>query len=68
MLDDVLVGEKSVEHVFFGGDYLIENASGEVETIADCKEREQDHQQKDLAGRELTVRGLGKVHLWVSVI
>ena len=45
------------------GEHLTENATGEVETIFDGKEREQDHQLKHMAGRELAVRSLGKVHL-----
>ena len=60
---DVLVGEEPVEHVFLAGEHLTENTSGEVETIFDGEEGEQDHQRKDLAGRELAVRSLGKVHL-----
>ena len=60
---DVLVGKEPVEHVFLAGEYLTENASGEVEAIFDGEKREQNHQLKDLAGRELAVRCLGKVHL-----
>ena len=60
---DVLIGEEPVEHIFLTGEHLTENATGDVETIFDGKEREQDHQLKDLAGRELTVRSLDKVHL-----
>ena len=42
---------------------MTENATGEVETIFDGKEREQDHQLNHMAGRELAVRSLGKIHL-----
>ena len=42
---------------------VVRSVSGEVETIFDGKEREQDHQLKHMAGRELAVRSLGKVHL-----
>jgi hypothetical protein len=60
---DVLIGQEPVEHVFLAGEHLSKDATGEVETIFDGKEREQDHQLKDLAGRELAVRSLDKVHL-----
>ena len=60
---DVLVGEEPVEHILLPGEHLTENATGEVETIFDGKEWEQDHQLKHMAGRELAVRSLGKVHL-----
>ena len=50
-------------HKFLAGEHLTENASGEVETVLDGEKREQDHQLKDLTGRELAVRSLGKVHL-----
>ena len=60
---DVLVGEEPVEHVFLAGEHLTEDASDEAQTIFDGEEREQDHQLEDLAGRELAVRSLGKVHL-----
>ena len=60
---DVRVGEEHVEHIFLAGEQLTKDATGEVETIFDGEEREQDHQRKDLACRELAVRGLGKVHL-----
>ena len=60
---DVLVGEEPVEHVLFAGEHLAENAPGETQTVFDGEEREQDHQLEDLAGRELAVRRLGKVHL-----
>ena len=60
---DVLVGEEPVEHVFLAGEHLTENASGKSQTILDGEEREQNHQLKDLAGRELAVRSLGKVLL-----
>ena len=60
---DVLVGEEPVEHILLTGEHLTENATGEVETIFDGKEREQDHQLKHMAGRELAVCSLGKVHL-----
>ena len=63
---DVLVGEEPVEHILLTGEHLTENTTGEVETIFDGKEREQDHQLKHLAGRELAVRSLGKVHLPVG--
>ena len=60
---DVLVGEEPVKHIFLAGEHLTENTPGEVETIFDGEEREQNHQLKDLAGRKLAVRSLGKVHL-----
>jgi len=63
---DVLIGKEPVEHVFLAGEHLTENASGEVETIFNGKEREQNHQLEDLAGRELAVHSLGKVNLPVS--
>lgn len=34
---DVLVGEEPVEHIHLTGEYLTENATGEVETIFDGK-------------------------------
>jgi len=36
---------------------------GKVVSVFDGEEREQDHQLKDLPGRELAVRSLGKLHL-----
>ena len=60
---DILIGEEPVEHVFLAGEHLTKNATGEVETIFNGKEREQNHQLEDLAGRELAVRSLGKLHL-----
>ena len=60
---DVLIGKEPVEHVFLAGEHLAENASGEVETIFDGKEPEQNYQLKDLAGREPAVCSFGKFHL-----
>ena len=63
---DVCIRKEAVEHVLLAGKHLPEDALGKVVSVFDSEEREQDHQLKDLAGRELAVRSLGKVHLPVS--
>ena len=60
---DVGVREEAVEHILPAGEHLPEDALGKVVSVFDGEEREQDHQLKDLTGRELAVRSLGKVHL-----
>ena len=60
---DVCIGEEAVEHVFLAGEHLTYNAPGIVASALDGEKREQDYQLKDLTGRELAVRSLGKFHL-----
>lgn len=60
---DVCIGKEAVEHVLLTGEHLPEDALGKVVSVLDGEEREQNHQLKDLAGRELAVRSLGKVNL-----
>lgn len=60
---DVRIGQKAVEHILPAGKHLPEDALGKVVSVFDGEEREQDHELKDLPGRELAVRSLGKLHL-----
>ena len=60
---DVLVGKEPVKHVLLAREHLAKHTLGVVVSVLDGEEREQDHQFKDLRGRELAVRRLGKLHL-----
>ena len=60
---DIRVGQEAVEHILPAGKHLPEDTLGKVVPVFDGEEREQDHQLKDLPGRELAVRSLGKLHL-----
>lgn len=60
---DIRIGQKAVEHILPAGKHLPEDALGKVVSVFNGEEREQDHQLKDLPGRELAVRSLGKLHL-----
>jgi hypothetical protein len=60
---DVRIGQKAIEHILMAGKHLTKNARCIVEAIPDREEREQDHQFKNLTGRELAVHSLGKLHL-----
>lgn len=63
---DILVGKEPVEHILLSGEHLTEYTSGEAPAVFNGEERGQNHQLKDMAGREFAVRSLGKVHLPVG--